>query len=79
MDTKMDKCKECLYLEKVTAKDSDRAKNPESVCVNNLPAWQKFRPDPSKRDHENALRREHCAKKRQQTSNGPHRLVTTPT
>ncbi|GIY11089.1 hypothetical protein CDAR_380621 [Caerostris darwini] len=34
----------------------------------NLPAWQKFRADPSKREHENALRH---AKKRQQTSNGP--------
>ncbi|GIY17492.1 hypothetical protein CDAR_436351 [Caerostris darwini] len=31
--------------------------------------------DPSKREHENALRRKWLAKKRQQASNGPRRLV----
>ncbi|GIY60844.1 ATP-dependent DNA helicase [Caerostris darwini] len=55
-------------LEKVAVKGSGRATKPESVRGNDLPAWQKFRADPSEREHENALRR---AKKRQQTSNGP--------
>ncbi|GIY77092.1 neither inactivation nor afterpotential protein C [Caerostris darwini] len=65
-------CKRWLEkrLEKVAAKDSGRATKLESVRVNNVPAWQKFRADPTKREHENALRRERGAKKHQQTSNG---------
>ncbi|GIY49820.1 hypothetical protein CDAR_568461 [Caerostris darwini] len=67
--------KRCLEkrLEKVAAKDSSRATklNPCALTIFKFSFKQKFRADPSKREHENAFCRERRAKKRQQTSNGP--------